>query len=46
LIEAIYAALFLTITDGILPRPLDEGLDLPNDYAAWEEATTLLRRDD
>jgi hypothetical protein len=31
---------FFNITDGVLPRPLDEGMDLPNDDAAWEEATT------
>jgi hypothetical protein len=31
---------FFNITQGKLPRKADEGMDLPNDEAAWEEATT------
>ena len=31
---------FFNITQGELPRQADEGMDLPNDEAAWEEATT------
>jgi hypothetical protein len=31
---------FFNITQGELPRPLDEGMLLPDDEAAWEEATT------
>jgi hypothetical protein len=31
---------FFNITQGKLPRPADEGMQLPNHEAAWEEATT------
>ena len=31
---------FFNVTQGDLPREADEGMDLPNDEAAWEEATT------
>jgi hypothetical protein len=31
---------FFNITLGKLPRPTDEGMELPSDEAAWEEATT------
>jgi uncharacterized protein DUF6894 len=31
---------FFNITQGNLPRPADEGMELQNDEAAWEEATT------
>jgi hypothetical protein len=31
---------FFNITQWELPRPLDKGMELPNDEAAWEEATT------
>ena len=31
---------FFNITQGELARTADEGMDLPGDEAAWEEATT------
>ena len=31
---------FFNITQGELPRAADEGMELPDDEAAWEEATT------
>jgi hypothetical protein len=31
---------FFNITQGKVPRPPDEGMELPDDAAAWEEATT------
>jgi hypothetical protein len=38
--EEIMPRYFFNITQGKLPRPSDEGMELPNDEAAWEEATT------
>jgi hypothetical protein len=31
---------FFNITQGKVSRPPDEGMELPDDAAAWEEATT------
>jgi hypothetical protein len=31
---------FFNIAQGELPRPPDEGMELPDDEAAWVEATT------
>jgi hypothetical protein len=34
---------FFNITQGKLSRPPDEGMELPNDEAAWEEATGAVK---